>query len=200
MLCLARTVINLDNTEHLNVLFAFWTMQNLLGYATFPWDGTVYSTAGGTIMNPTTYGEFWKFDTKKGQKVQASVGAVTVHEFGRECLREASAAVVVPPYLRATRCPDTITVHPATPIAPVCSLFSDVLVFLAAKDNLGLYHVFHGVDEMKNQARGYHEGCSNPCYEEKASLEHGDLCADTAPAPMTGHCGVAQGKKCGVSD
>uniref|UniRef100_A0A8C1THT0 Pappalysin 2 n=1 Tax=Cyprinus carpio TaxID=7962 RepID=A0A8C1THT0_CYPCA len=45
---------------------------------------------------------------------------------------------------------------------------------------LGLYHVFKGVSER--------ESCDDPCQETTASMETGDLCADTAPTPKSKVC------------
>ncbi|XP_012934989.1 uncharacterized protein LOC106011109 isoform X2 [Aplysia californica] len=45
--------------------------------------------------------------------------------------------------------------------------------------NLGLWHVHHGVSELP---------CGDPCTEVEASMEHGDLCSDTAPTPQNVHC------------
>ncbi|XP_030629408.1 pappalysin-2 [Chanos chanos] len=45
---------------------------------------------------------------------------------------------------------------------------------------LGLYHVFKGVSER--------ESCDDPCQETTASMETGDLCADTAPTPKSKAC------------
>ncbi|KFO60979.1 Pappalysin-2, partial [Corvus brachyrhynchos] len=45
---------------------------------------------------------------------------------------------------------------------------------------LGLYHVFKGVSER--------ESCDDPCRETTPSMETGDLCADTAPAPKSKLC------------
>uniref|UniRef100_A0A914PSL5 Peptidase M43 pregnancy-associated plasma-A domain-containing protein n=1 Tax=Panagrolaimus davidi TaxID=227884 RepID=A0A914PSL5_9BILA len=44
---------------------------------------------------------------------------------------------------------------------------------------LGLWHVHHGITEV---------GCDDPCYEEIASLENGDLVADTPPSPKNDKC------------
>ncbi|TRY60672.1 hypothetical protein DNTS_004266 [Danionella cerebrum] len=44
----------------------------------------------------------------------------------------------------------------------------------------GLYHVFKGVSER--------ESCDDPCQETTASMETGDLCADTAPMPKSKAC------------
>lgn len=44
----------------------------------------------------------------------------------------------------------------------------------------GLYHVFKGVTER--------ESCDDPCQEITASMETGDLCADTAPTPKSKAC------------
>lgn len=46
--------------------------------------------------------------------------------------------------------------------------------------SLGLYHVFRGVSEV--------ESCNDACLETEASLETGDLCADTNPTPKYKHC------------
>lgn len=61
---------------------------------------------------------------------------------------------------------------------------------------LGLYHVFKGVSER--------ESCDDPCQETTASMETGDLCADTAPTtkskachdpePVNDTCGLTQYK------
>ncbi|XP_036129312.1 pappalysin-2 isoform X1 [Molossus molossus] len=45
---------------------------------------------------------------------------------------------------------------------------------------LGLYHVFKGVSER--------ESCDDPCRETVASMDTGDLCADTAPTPKSKLC------------
>ncbi|XP_063074989.1 pappalysin-2 isoform X2 [Engraulis encrasicolus] len=45
---------------------------------------------------------------------------------------------------------------------------------------LGLYHVFKGVSER--------ESCDDPCQETEASMETGDLCADTEPTPKSKAC------------
>ncbi|XP_034038636.1 pappalysin-2 [Thalassophryne amazonica] len=44
----------------------------------------------------------------------------------------------------------------------------------------GLYHVFKGVSER--------DSCDDPCQETTASMETGDLCADTAPTPKSKAC------------
>uniref|UniRef100_A0A8B9H2T2 Pappalysin 2 n=1 Tax=Astyanax mexicanus TaxID=7994 RepID=A0A8B9H2T2_ASTMX len=44
----------------------------------------------------------------------------------------------------------------------------------------GLYHVFKGVSER--------ESCDDPCRETTASMETGDLCADTEPSPKSKVC------------
>ncbi|XP_076126259.1 pregnancy-associated plasma protein A, pappalysin 1b [Alosa pseudoharengus] len=46
--------------------------------------------------------------------------------------------------------------------------------------SLGLYHVFRGVSEV--------ESCNDGCLETEASMETGDLCADTRPTPKHKHC------------
>lgn len=57
---------------------------------------------------------------------------------------------------------------------------------------LGLWHVFHGVSEME---------CDDACRETQASLELGDLCADTNPTPRHAHCSDPgdSGETCGMS-
>lgn len=45
--------------------------------------------------------------------------------------------------------------------------------------NLGLWHVHHGVSEVE---------CGDPCTETTASMELGDLCADTNPTPQNVQC------------
>ncbi|XP_062399782.1 pregnancy-associated plasma protein A, pappalysin 1b [Sardina pilchardus] len=50
-----------------------------------------------------------------------------------------------------------------------------------AGHSLGLYHVFRGVSEV--------ESCNDRCLETEASMETGDLCADTRPTPVTKQCG-----------
>ncbi|XP_072421586.1 pappalysin-1-like isoform X1 [Chiloscyllium punctatum] len=46
--------------------------------------------------------------------------------------------------------------------------------------SLGLYHVFKGISEI--------ESCTDLCMETEASLETGDLCADTNPTPKNKQC------------
>uniref|UniRef100_UPI00398EDE05 pappalysin-1-like isoform X1 n=1 Tax=Pristiophorus japonicus TaxID=55135 RepID=UPI00398EDE05 len=46
--------------------------------------------------------------------------------------------------------------------------------------SLGLYHVFKGISEI--------ESCTDPCLETEASMETGDLCADTNPTPKSKQC------------
>ncbi|XP_041847930.1 pappalysin-2 [Melanotaenia boesemani] len=55
----------------------------------------------------------------------------------------------------------------------------------------GLYHVFKGVSER--------DSCDDPCQETTPSMETGDLCADTAPAPKSKACHdpVAVNDTCG---
>lgn len=50
---------------------------------------------------------------------------------------------------------------------------------------LGLWHVHHGVTEV---------ACDDPCFEETASLETGDLVADTPPSPRNDKCEVGNGQ------
>lgn len=44
---------------------------------------------------------------------------------------------------------------------------------------LGLWHVHHGVSELK---------CTDECYEHFPSMELGDLCSDTNPTPRNNKC------------
>ncbi|XP_051893074.1 pregnancy-associated plasma protein A, pappalysin 1a isoform X3 [Pristis pectinata] len=46
--------------------------------------------------------------------------------------------------------------------------------------SLGLYHVFKGISEI--------ESCTDPCMETEASMDTGDLCADTNPTPKNKQC------------
>ena len=45
--------------------------------------------------------------------------------------------------------------------------------------NLGLWHVFHGTEEVR---------CGSACFEDKPSPDKGDLCADTAGTPRRTSC------------
>eukprot|EP00931_Biecheleriopsis_adriatica_P070567 TRINITY_DN4432_c0_g1_i2.p1 TRINITY_DN4432_c0_g1~~TRINITY_DN4432_c0_g1_i2.p1 ORF type:complete len:1178 (-),score=175.05 TRINITY_DN4432_c0_g1_i2:185-3718(-) len=64
-----KVLLGITNDQHLTVHFAFWTTTGLLGFATFPWDATVYGMLGGTMMNPNNYGT-------------ENNSATLVHEFG----------------------------------------------------------------------------------------------------------------------
>lgn len=52
--------------------------------------------------------------------------------------------------------------------------------------NLGLWHVHHKSDD-----------CNNQCFETHASMELGDLCADTNPTPVNFRCKDPKGSYCG---
>ena len=45
--------------------------------------------------------------------------------------------------------------------------------------SLGLWHVHHGISEMK---------CDDACAELRPSMVLGDLCSDTNPTPRNRHC------------
>ena len=45
--------------------------------------------------------------------------------------------------------------------------------------NLGLWHVHHGISEVK---------CDDVCAETYPSMVHGDLCSDTNPTPRNRLC------------
>lgn len=55
--------------------------------------------------------------------------------------------------------------------------------------NLGLWHVHRGISESK---------CDDPCFETHASMELGDLCADTNPTPINHKCHEPAGGVCGI--
>ena len=52
--------------------------------------------------------------------------------------------------------------------------------------NLGLLHVHHRSDD-----------CEDPCFETRASMELGDLCADTNPTPENDACEDPKKSQCG---
>ncbi len=54
--------------------------------------------------------------------------------------------------------------------------------------NLGLWHVHRGVTGLN---------CDDPCFETHASMELGDLCADTNPTPVNCKCSDNVKGKCG---
>ncbi|XP_064650054.1 pappalysin-1-like [Lineus longissimus] len=64
-----KTLLNVDSVGHLNVFFADWTMEELQGVATFPWEKTVHGILGGTVVQPEMFGIPGKTDS-------------LVHEFG----------------------------------------------------------------------------------------------------------------------
>ena len=53
--------------------------------------------------------------------------------------------------------------------------------------NLGLFHVHHRS-----------ESCDDPCFETHASMELGDLCADTNPTSENNRCEDPKGSHCGT--
>lgn len=64
-----KTLVNLTNQDFLNVYLAQWRNDNLLGVATFPWEKTVHSIYGGTILRLKNF----------GRKLHSNA---LVHEFG----------------------------------------------------------------------------------------------------------------------
>ena len=64
-----KNLVNLDNQDYLNVYLAQWSNDNLQGVATFPWDKSVHSIYGGTILGLKNFG--------RKQHLNA-----LVHEFG----------------------------------------------------------------------------------------------------------------------
>lgn len=64
-----KTLVNLDNRDFLNVYLAQWSNDNLQGVATFPWEKSVQSIYGGTILSLKNFG--------RKQHLNA-----LVHEFG----------------------------------------------------------------------------------------------------------------------
>eukprot|EP00795_Rhopilema_esculentum_P005888 gene5888-11220_t len=53
--------------------------------------------------------------------------------------------------------------------------------------NLGLWHVHKGMTD-----------CDDPCFETHASMELGDLCADTNPTPLNERCRDPKHEFCGI--
>lgn len=51
-----KTMVNLDNQDYLNVYLAQWSNDDLQGLATFPWDKSVHSIYGGTILGLKNFG------------------------------------------------------------------------------------------------------------------------------------------------
>lgn len=51
-----KSLLNLDNQYFLNVYLAQWSNDDLEGVATFPWEKTVYTIHGGTILSLTNFG------------------------------------------------------------------------------------------------------------------------------------------------
>lgn len=51
-----KTLVNLDNKDFLNVYLAQWSNDNLQGVATFPWEKSVHSIYGGTILGLKNFG------------------------------------------------------------------------------------------------------------------------------------------------
>lgn len=51
-----KSLLNLDNQHYLNVYLAQWSNDNLQGVATFPWEKSVHSIYGGTILGRTNFG------------------------------------------------------------------------------------------------------------------------------------------------
>lgn len=64
-----KSILKLDNRQFLNVYLAQWSNDNLEGVATFPWEKSVYSIYGGTILSRTNF----------GRKLHSNA---LVHEFG----------------------------------------------------------------------------------------------------------------------
>ncbi|KAH9361682.1 hypothetical protein HPB48_005165 [Haemaphysalis longicornis] len=51
-----KELLGLDNSAHVNVLFAHWTDQDILGIATFPWDKDLFGVQGGVVVQPEQFG------------------------------------------------------------------------------------------------------------------------------------------------
>lgn len=51
-----KELLDLDNSVHVNVLFAHWTDQEILGIATFPWDKDLFGVQGGVVVQPEQFG------------------------------------------------------------------------------------------------------------------------------------------------
>ncbi len=41
-----KNLLGLASDTHLNIYFAYWTMTELIGLATFPWEKEVFTTLG----------------------------------------------------------------------------------------------------------------------------------------------------------
>lgn len=44
-----REIVNLRSDTQLNVFFADWTTNHLIGLATFPWEKNIYSVQGRNL-------------------------------------------------------------------------------------------------------------------------------------------------------
>lgn len=53
-----RDVLGFDSSEKLNVFFATWTVKQLIGLATFPWEKNLYTVQGGLMSALGRTGEF----------------------------------------------------------------------------------------------------------------------------------------------
>ncbi|KAK8760313.1 hypothetical protein V5799_028420, partial [Amblyomma americanum] len=51
-----KEVLGLNNSVHINVLFAHWTDREIIGIATFPWDKDVFAVQGGVVVQPEQFG------------------------------------------------------------------------------------------------------------------------------------------------
>ncbi|KAK7488072.1 hypothetical protein BaRGS_00020663, partial [Batillaria attramentaria] len=58
-----REMVGLRADTHLNVFFAAWTTDHLIGLATFPWEKHIYSVQGGTVVQPQTFGTDGQMDS-----------------------------------------------------------------------------------------------------------------------------------------
>ncbi|KAL3198459.1 hypothetical protein MRX96_014280 [Rhipicephalus microplus] len=51
-----KELLGLNNTMHINILFAHWTDKDIIGIATFPWDKDVFAVLGGIVVQPEQFG------------------------------------------------------------------------------------------------------------------------------------------------
>ncbi|KAH7984058.1 hypothetical protein HPB52_016644 [Rhipicephalus sanguineus] len=51
-----KELLGLNNTMHINILFAHWTDKDIIGIATFPWDKDVFAVLGGVVVQPEQFG------------------------------------------------------------------------------------------------------------------------------------------------
>ena len=197
-----KSQLGFASDEQLNIFFAEWTIDSLIGLATFPWEKEIFSVLG-TFMNIA-------FALLTGMienilKTKDSFMYINAHIiYSYMCMHAYGFYVGIIGYVHiyiyiyihnwrvAVFMCDILVSHASSCMYAFITggtvVRPDSFGHLGKTDNLvheighnlGLWHVHHGITEI--------ESCDDPCMEVEPSLELGDLCLDTTPTPINQQC------------